>query len=189
MLRNLISNASLAVLLALLLGACDGETNNDQTQASTTTPPASTEQTSLPLTVHKSATCSCCSLWVAHLESQGLVVNTKNTSDLLAVKSQHEISPQLASCHTAVSADGYVFEGHIPARYIHQFLASPPEGARGLAVPGMPLGSPGMEMGERFTPYQIWQINSGGSQTVFATIDQPAQTRPPNSTSRISSRD
>ncbi len=175
MFRNLISNASLAMLLALSLGACDGKTSNDETQASTTNPSASTDQASLPLTVHKSVTCSCCSLWVAHLESQGLVVNTKNTSDLLAVKSQHEISPQLASCHTAVSADGYVFEGHIPARYIHQFLASPPEGARGLAVPGMPVGSPGMEMGDRFTPYQVWQMNSDGSQTVFATIDTFAQ--------------
>ena len=71
------------------------------------------------------------------------------------IKLEAGISPAARSCHTAISTDGYVFEGHIPSRYIRQFLAAPPEGARGLVVPGMPVGSPGMEMGDRFDPYDI----------------------------------
>ena len=82
--------------------------------------------------------------------------------------------PKWQSCHTAVTKGGYVFEGHIPAKYIEQFLASPPEGALGLAVPGMPLGSPGMEMGGRFTPYDIVLMNKDGSSSVFAHVPSAA---------------
>ncbi|WP_369802079.1 DUF411 domain-containing protein [Microbulbifer sp. Q7] len=77
----------------------------------------------------------------------------------------------MQSCHTSVSADGYVFEGHIPAKLIRQFLRNPPAGARGLAVPAMPLGSPGMEVGDRFTPYKVLQLNRDGSTSVYANID------------------
>jgi len=122
------------------------------------------------LTTYKSASCGCCKQWVAHAEESGFSVSTHDVADLNAVKEQHAIEPRFQSCHTSVSAEGYVFEGHIPAKLIRRFLQSPPAGARGLAVPAMPLGSPGMEYGDRFTPYQVWQLNSDGSQQVYATI-------------------
>ncbi|MGB1058644.1 MAG: DUF411 domain-containing protein, partial [Ketobacter sp.] len=75
----------------------------------------------------------------------------------------------------AVSKQGFVFEGHIPARYIQQFLANPPEGAFGLAVPAMPVGSPGMEVNERFMPYQVLLLKKDGSTEVFAAVENAAQ--------------
>jgi hypothetical protein len=90
------------------------------------------------------------------------------------VKHDLGVLPEWQSCHTAVTKEGFVFEGHVPAKFIEQFLAAPPEGALGLAVPGMPLGSPGMEMGDRFTPYDIVQMNKDGSSRVFAHVDSAA---------------
>jgi hypothetical protein len=90
------------------------------------------------------------------------------------VKHDLGVLPEWQSCHTAVTKEGFVFEGHVPAKFIEQFLAAPPEGALGLAVPGMPLGSPGMEMGERFTPYDIVQMNKDGSSRVFARVGSAA---------------
>jgi len=84
-------------------------------------------------------------------------------------------APRYQSCHTAVSSHGYVFEGHVPARHIKAFLANPPADAIGLAVPGMPLGSPGMEVGSRFDPYEVLLLKKDGSSEVFARVDSPAQ--------------
>ena len=75
----------------------------------------------------------------------------------------------MQSCHTGVSADGYFFEGHIPAKFVTAFLANPPENAAGLAVPGMPAGSPGMEMGDRFNPYSVILVKKDGTTEVYAT--------------------
>ena len=90
-----------------------------------------------------------------------------------AIKQQLGITNRYRSCHTAVYKD-FVFEGHIPAKFIQQFVANPPANAIGLAVPGMPLGSPGMEVEDRFNPYTIYQVNADGEPTVFAMIDNMA---------------
>ena len=79
----------------------------------------------------------------------------------------------MRSCHTAVTTDGFVFEGHVPAKYMAKFLENPPKGAIGLAVPGMPMGSPGMEYQNKFMPYQVMQLNKDGSTAVYADIDSP----------------
>ncbi|MGB2130858.1 MAG: DUF411 domain-containing protein, partial [Marinobacterium sp.] len=79
------------------------------------------------------------------------------------------------SCHTAVSESGYVFEGHVPARLVKQFLANPPEGALGLTAPGMPMGSPGMEMGSRFDPYQVLLMKQDGGYEVYANIERQSE--------------
>ena len=86
------------------------------------------------------------------------------------IKQRFGIAPQYQSCHTGVSADGFVFEGHVPARLIKKFLAEKPAGAIGLAVPGMPIGSPGMEMDERITPYDVLQLNKDGSTSVYSHV-------------------
>lgn len=146
-----------AGLLPLALAACAGDSASNA-----------------DLITYKSASCGCCGQWVAHARDSGFAVATKDVDDLNAVKNRHGIDPRHQSCHTSVSAEGYIFEGHIPAKLIRQFLQNPPQGARGLAVPAMPLGSPGMEVGERFTPYQVWQLNTDGSREIYAEITSAA---------------
>ena len=79
------------------------------------------------------------------------------------------------SCHTGVSKDGFVFEGHVPARYIIQFLNNPPADARGLTVPAMPLGSPGMEYNDQFAPYEVLLLKKDGSVEVYAAVESYEQ--------------
>ncbi|MEH6564384.1 MAG: DUF411 domain-containing protein [Halopseudomonas sp.] len=126
------------------------------------------------LQVFKSPTCGCCEGWIEHADQAGFSTQAQHPADMAALKTEHGIAPQYRSCHTAVSADGYVFEGHVPARYIEAFLAAPPAGALGLAVPGMPVGSPGMEMGKDFMPYQVLLLKQGGAAEVYAQVESPA---------------
>lgn len=124
----------------------------------------------LHLDVFKTATCGCCKKWISHLEESGISVASQDLPYLDVLKRDAGIAPAYRSCHTAFSKNGYVFEGHVPARYINAFLASPPDNALGLSVPGMPAGSPGMEMGQRFTPYHILVLNKDGSTSIFASV-------------------
>ena len=124
-------------------------------------------------TIYKSPTCGCCALWVEHMENAGFQALVEHPEDLDAIKNQYHIAPQYQSCHTAVYRSGdqeYIFEGHIPVKFIQKFLENPPAGAIGLSVPGMPLGSPGMEVNERFTPYAIYQLNTIGEPSLFAEV-------------------
>ena len=93
---------------------------------------------------------------------------------MAGLKSDYGIAPQYRSCHTAISDEGYLFEGHVPARYVKAFLAEPPVDAIGLAVPGMPVGSPGMEMGTDFMPYQVLLLKRDGGAEIYAQVDSPA---------------
>lgn len=116
--------------------------------------------------VYKSPTCGCCTDWVDHLESNGFDVEVTDTHNMNRVKAEAGLSPNLASCHTAFVGD-YVIEGHVPASDIQRLLAKAPK-ARGLAVPGMPAGSPGMEMGDRKDHYQVLMFNDNGQTKVFS---------------------
>ncbi len=136
------------------------------TQAAPAGPNASAE-----MLVYKSPTCGCCGDWIKHMEGAGFALKSEHPEDLAGIKTQLGIAENVRSCHTAVSPQGYVFEGHIPARLIQQFLASPPEDAIGLSVPGMPVGSPGMESGDRFMPYQVMLLRRDGSTAVYASIN------------------
>ncbi len=127
------------------------------------------------LTVYKSPTCGCCGKWIDQLPKADFLTRIEHPDDMNGVKNQYHIPAHLQSCHTAVSKDGFVFEGHIPARYIKQFLTAPPAQALGLAVPGMPAGSPGMEMGNSFTPYDIVLLKKNGSAEIFASVKDPSQ--------------
>jgi hypothetical protein len=122
------------------------------------------------LNVYKSPTCGCCGKWVEYMNSYGFTAQAHDTLDLSAIKDQYGISPQHRSCHTALSTEGYVFEGHVPAKYIHQFLSEIPDDAIGLAVPAMPVGSPGMEVGDKFMPYQVLLLKEDGSSEVYADV-------------------
>ena len=96
------------------------------------------------MTVYKDPNCGCCSNWVKHMEAAGHTVKTVNTEDMDSIKAAFGVPEQLHSCHTA-KVDGYVLEGHVPAADVERLLSERPK-ARGLSVPGMPAGSPGMEM-------------------------------------------
>lgn len=127
------------------------------------------------LIVYKSPTCGCCAEWMSHMESAGFETVFQHPAVMTEIKNRFNIKANLKSCHTAVSSQGYVFEGHVPARYIREFLAVTPPNTIGFAVPGMPLGSPGMETGDRFTPYQVLALKKDGSSTVFAAVESVAQ--------------
>lgn len=126
------------------------------------------------LDVYKNPSCGCCNDWVDHVREAGYDPQTHTVEDMTSLKSSHNIARQYQSCHTAVTEQGFVFEGHVPARLMKKFLQDKPEGAIGLSVPGMPVGSPGMEMGERFMPYKVLLLMSDGSAQVYAEVNSPA---------------
>lgn len=119
--------------------------------------------------VLKSPTCGCCSAWVTYIKDVGLVVETRDVSQevLWAAKDKAGITPELSSCHTGF-IDGYVIEGHVPAADIQRLLTERPN-AIGLTVPGMPIGSPGMEMGDQRDAFDTLLVLHDGSTVVFAS--------------------
>lgn len=152
------SIAAFATLLACSPGANEGGSNNAATVA--------------VMDLYKSPTCGCCGIWAEHAEERGLefVVHHRDNEELTMEKLRRGIGLRYHSCHTAIAEDGSVFEGHIPAHLIHQYLAEKPANAIGLAVPGMPFGSPGMEMGERLDPYDVYLLRPDGSSEVYARV-------------------
>ena len=129
-----------------------------------------TSESNFELLVHKTPTCGCCKMWVKHMEESGFTVNAKDHQSLVKIKEKLKIEPEYRSCHTGVSPQGYFFEGHIPSKYVSQFLSEDNPDAIGLSVPGMPLGSPGMEVEDRFTPYDVLVHFKDGSTKVYAEI-------------------
>ena len=118
------------------------------------------------VTVYKSPTCGCCSGWVEHMREEGFPVEAVDVTDISAVKEEYGIPPSLQSCHTAV-VDGYLVEGHVPASDVKRLLAERPD-AGGLALPGMPIGSPGMEVpGRPAESYEVLLVDNGET-SVFA---------------------
>ena len=104
------------------------------------------------------------------MQDNGFTVQVEDVKDLSAVKEEHQVPMQLQSCHTAI-VDGYVIEGHVPVTEINRLLAEKPDIA-GLAVPGMPIGSPGMEVaGADAQPYDVIAFSNDGSMEVFASYE------------------
>ena len=115
--------------------------------------------------VYRDPSCGCCHAWIEHLEENGLEVNDHVTSEVVAMKQSLGVDTALRSCHTAIYK-GVFIEGHVPASDI---LALEDDSTiKGLAVPGMPIGSPGMEMGERHQAYQVIAVEADGSQRVYS---------------------
>lgn len=117
------------------------------------------------MTVLKSPSCGCCGKWVEHVRAHGFTVKVVNTDDIMAVKARHGVPDNLVSCHTTL-VNGYVVEGHVPAADIRKLLAAKPK-ARGIAVAGMPMGSPGMEHGNHKQPYNTMLIKADGTASIF----------------------
>jgi hypothetical protein len=117
------------------------------------------------ITVYKSPTCGCCSAWEDHLRRFGFAVESIEREDMVPVKLQNQVPGHLSSCHTAI-VDGYVIEGHVPADLIERLVTQKPA-VLGLTVPGMPMGSPGME-GPYKDPYDVLTFDRDGATTLFA---------------------
>lgn len=164
-------------LLAFVIGsfvvACQPAPSDNDASADVAARGATPVQTAanvdpgLPvITVYKSPTCGCCQAWVEHLQGDGFRVEVVEMTDRSAIAEGRGVPRDLGSCHTAVVGD-YVVEGHVPASDIRRLLEEAPDAA-GIAVPGMPIGSPGMEQGDRVQAYDVVLIGKDGSRTVFA---------------------
>lgn len=146
--RTLLAQGSLALLGTLVL------------------PPAlAARGRKTPMVVYKDPGCGCCEQWVAIMQREGFVVSARNTGDMEPIKRRYHVTPELASCHTAL-VEGYVIEGHVPADLVQKLLREKPK-LVGLAVPGMVTGSPGME-GPNPQHYQVLSFDAAGKTAVYA---------------------
>lgn len=121
-------------------------------------------QTRSPVKIYKDPSCGCCTQWADHLIASGFPVQIEDSAELQSLKASFDIAPELMSCHTAL-IESYVLEGHVPAHAILRLLEARPD-ATGLAVPGMPMGSPGMEGGEMET-YSVILFGRAGRRQMF----------------------
>lgn len=189
--ESAVTRFAIALGVALLVGACSSAATPTATlaataattAATTTSKPAAasvaarphdaqtahaTANAKLPkMVVHKSPTCGCCSLWVEHVRAAGFEVEVRDHDDLSAIKQRLGVPYGKGSCHTA-EVGGYFVEGHVPAGDIQRLLKQRPQ-ARGLTVPGMPAGSPGMEMPDgRTQAYAVELVTADGGVSVYA---------------------
>lgn len=176
----LIPRLTFSCLALLMLGAC--VQGQPAAIASAQAAPASpSAAATLPLSptsglpamlVHKQESCGCCGAWVEHMREAGFAVEVRNVEDMEPVKSRLGIPYGMGSCHTAEVA-GYFVEGHVPADDIKRLLAERPQ-AKGLALPGMPVGSPGMEHPDGVKqPFKVALIGTDGQAQVFSEHHQP----------------
>ena len=123
---------------------------------------------------YQSPYCGCCNDWVKHLEENNIQLDVVHETELSKVKIRNGLQPTLTSCHTA-EINGYAFEGHVPAKDIKQFLKEKPKGYLGLTVPGMPMGSPGMEYNDQKDPYKVMAFKANGKTEVWKEYHQKEQ--------------
>ena len=131
------------------------------------------DSTDIKLSVYKNQQCGCCGKWITHMENSGFKIDAHNldSTQLSELKDKHTIHNHYQSCHTGIYEDKYVFEGHVPAKFVSQFLQERPKDAIGLSVPAMPVGTPGMEVGKKFSPYNILLLKNDGTHEVYAHIN------------------
>ena len=119
------------------------------------------------LAVTKTASCGCCAHWVEHMKKAGFTVTVRNVEDVTPTAQRLSVPAKLRSCHTA-EIEGYAIEGHVPAADVKRLLAQRPKAA-GIAVPGMVMGSPGMEHGDHKEPFKTILFDKAGNTRVFAS--------------------
>ncbi len=156
----------IALAALLILAGCSG---GDSAPTADGVRAALTAAAERPvMTVYKTPTCGCCTAWAERMVDAGFEVETVDLPDLSAIKRDLGIPPGVASCHTA-TVGGYAIEGHVPASDVRRLLAEQPDAA-GLSVPGMPIGSPGMEVpGRAPDNYDVLLVGRDGRTSVFAS--------------------
>ena len=128
--------------------------------------PLAEDNKPVEMIVYRSASCGCCAKWIEHVKQHQFKVKSVISDDMQAIKEKYAIPEKLASCHTAV-VEGYIIEGHVPADDIRNLLAKKPNIA-GIAAPGMPLGSPGMEVDGQQQAYRVISFDKDNKFEVFA---------------------
>lgn len=126
-----------------------------------------TDAQGVDITVHKTPSCDCCNRWIAHLRENGFKLSVVSVPSTRPIRDRVGVPQRLGSCHTAVIGDYWV-EGHVPADLIQRLLTEQPDNIRGISVPGMPIGTPGME-GPNPVAYDVLAYGSNGQTTVYAT--------------------
>jgi hypothetical protein len=165
---RLMRSVLFALLGSVILTACAAPSGPSPAQQQG---PEVASQAAPVMTVYRSPSCGCCSDWVDYVEQHGYHVEVQDVQNPALVKAEHGIPLPLQSCHTAV-IDGYVIEGHVPVDSIERLLAERPA-VVGIAVPGMPIGSPGMEVaGTAPEPFEVVTFDAAGATTVFARYPQ-----------------
>jgi len=152
--------------LVIALTSCtDDEAVANATQLQNTHSP------SIVLDVYKSPTCACCDKWINHINESGFESKVHSSQNFSVIKGEKGIAPRYRSCHTVVSKGGYVFEGHVPAKFIKQFFTEKhANDVIGLSVPAMPVGTPGMEVDDKFQPYKVLLLKSDGTYGIYANV-------------------
>lgn len=163
----------LTPLLCILLISCSADNGTPTLDVKSSANNKVAEQTE-ELIVYKSPTCGCCGGWVEHLNRAGIKTQTVDQQNMASVKESLGVDQRLQSCHTA-QFGSYYFEGHVPISSLKTFLKEQPKDAKGLAVPAMPIGSLGMEDGDKFQPYQVWLVKDNGEIHEYASIETYAQ--------------
>ena len=169
--KHLWQLAAIGAFVVATAGGSWSHASGDSAQESTESQVGANSQISTEdadIVVYKAAACGCCHQWVAHLREHGLKVAVKNVATTQTIRSDLSIPSALASCHTGV-ADGYWIEGHVPADLVQRLLKEQPEEIHGIAVPGMQIGSPGMEGRNPVTTYDVVAYDKDGEVSVYAT--------------------
>jgi hypothetical protein len=125
------------------------------------------------LTMYKTPTCGCCGAWADHMRANGFTVQEVVRADLAPIRKQFGVPNNMISCHTA-TIDGYAVEGHVPADVVARLLRERPD-VNGIAVPGMPYGSPGMEFLGRWEPYEVYTFANGAPRDIFEVRNTPGR--------------
>ncbi len=176
--RHISYFSALTVLISLGCSGADGASGDEHAETGVATQVASANPASAgaaatavaatgdTIEVWKDANCGCCKSWVEHMEKHGFTVIAHDTPNLTPIKQKNGVGADLVSCHTGV-IHGYAVEGHVPADLVRKMIDEKPAIA-GLAVPGMPMGSPGME-GPTSQPYDVIAFTRDGKRTVYAS--------------------
>jgi hypothetical protein len=156
----------IGLLAAVLLAGCAGSASQQAAAEQTTG-----EQTVREMVVYSSPACGCCGDWVGYVEEHGYTVTVESVQDIAVVKEEHNIPQSAWSCHTAL-VDGYIVEGHVPIEDIERLLTERPD-VVGIAVPRMPVGSPGMEVpGVEPEPFEVVTFDAVGNTEIYSTHNQ-----------------
>ena len=160
--------AGLSATAGLVLVGC-GQTRKPDSETTATSQPSSTSAAaaSAAMTVYRDPSCGCCEAWAGIARNDGYQVNVVDHSDMPAIKRQYGVPDSLLSCHTTI-VGGYAVEGHVPLQDVQRLLNGKPSEIRGIAVAGMPLGSPGMEVPDGTKqPFKVMAFDAGGRTSVF----------------------
>ena len=160
--------ASFAATAAVTLVGCGQAPNGNATDSGPAKSDAAVPTTaSATMTVYRDPSCGCCTAWAKIARSAGYQVEVIDHPDMPAIKQQYGVPDELASCHTTI-VGGYAVEGHVPLEDVQRLIKEKPAGIRGIAVAGMPLGSPGMEVPDGTKqPFQVMAFDAGGRTSVF----------------------